>query len=238
MHLPGYYGMIKRIDEAYGRLIDALASLNLFESTNVIFTSDHGNQFKTRNDEYKRTPHDSATHIPLVCTGGDFLISRTVRQIVSLVDIVPTILDLHQLNIPEDLHGKSLLPLCYETHPSWNNAALIQISETQIGRAVRTEKWLYGVTGNGDPWNESAASLYTGTYLYDLQADSAQLHNLINYRSHIPVQQELRLLLKELMMQADEADFEIEITDSDQEYNQLKSENTFPYFPEYLVDFR
>ena len=68
--------------------------------------------------------------------------------------------------------------------------------------------------------------------------DSAQLHNLINYRSHIPVQQELRLLLKELMIQADEADFEIEITDSDQEYNQLKSENTFPYFPEYLVDFR
>ena len=53
MHLPGYYGMIKRIDEAYGRLIDALTSLNLFESTNVIFTSDHGNQFKTRNDEYK-----------------------------------------------------------------------------------------------------------------------------------------------------------------------------------------
>ena len=238
MHLPGYYGMIKRIDEAYGRLIDVLTSLNLFESTNVIFTSDHGNQFKTRNDEYKRTPHDSATHIPLVCTGGDFLISRTVRQIVSLVDIVPTILDLHQLNIPEDLHGKSLLPLCYETHPSWNNAALIQISETQIGRAVRTEKWLYGVTGNGDPWNDSAASLYTGTYLYDLQADSAQLHNLINYRSHIPVQQELRLLLKELMIQADESDFEIEITDSDQEYNQLKSENTFPYFPEYLVDFR
>ena len=40
------------------------------------------------------------------------------------------------------------------------------------------------------------------------------------------------------MMQADEADFEIEITDSDQEYNQLKSANTFPYFPEYLVDFR
>ena len=36
MHLPGYYGMIKRIDEAYGRLIDALSSLNLFEFTNVI----------------------------------------------------------------------------------------------------------------------------------------------------------------------------------------------------------
>ena len=35
-----------------------------------------------------------------------------------------------------------------------------------------------------------------------------------------------------------ESDFEIEITDSDQEYNQLKSENTLPYFPVYLVDFR
>ena len=115
---------------------------------------------------------------------------------------------------------------------------MIQISEAQIGRAVRTEKWLYSVTGNGDPWNESVASRYSGTYLYDLQADSAQLRNLISYLSHIPVQQELRLLLKELMIQADEADFEIEINDCDQEYNQLKSENTFLYFPEYPVDFR
>jgi arylsulfatase A-like enzyme len=238
MHLPGYYGMIKRIDEAYGRLIDSLISLNLFESTNVVFTSDHGNQFKTRNDEYKRTPHDSAIHIPLVCTGGDFLLARTVRQIVSLIDIVPTILDLHKLSIPEDLHGKSLLPLCYEAHPAWNNSALVQISETQIGRAIRTKKWVYSVIGIGDPWNDSAASLYTGAYLYDLQTDSAQLHNLINYRSHIPVQQELKLLLTDLMYQADESDFEITVLDSDQEYNQLKADNNFPYFPEYLIDFR
>ena len=160
MHLPGYYGMIKRIDEACGRLIDALASLNRLMSKG--FYPDHGNQFKTRNDEYKRTPHDSATHIPLVCTGGDFLISRTVRQIVSLVDIVPTILDLHQLNIHEDLHGKSLLPLCNETR----NLNVVDSNQRNSNcRAVRTEKWLYGVTGNGDPWNDSAASLYAGTYL-------------------------------------------------------------------------
>ena len=145
---------------------------------------------------------------------------------------------MHRVETPSDLHGRSLLPLCLEPHPSRNNNVLIQISETQIGRAVRTEKWLNSVTGNGDPWNESAASRYSGTYLYDLQADSAQLRNLISYLSHIPVQQELRLLLKELMIQADEADFEIEINDCDQEYNQLKSENTFLYFPEYPVDFR
>ena len=116
---------------------------------------------------------------------------------------------MHRVETPSDLHGRSLFPLCLEAHPSWNNNVLIQISETQIGRAVRTEKWLNSVTGNGDPWNESAASQYSGTYLYDLQADSAQLRNLISYLSHIPVQQELRLLLKELMIQADEADFEI-----------------------------
>ena len=70
MHLPGYYGMIKRIDEAYGRLIDALASLNLFESTNVIFTSDHGNQFKTRSSATAPIEGSAISRIRImVCVG-------------------------------------------------------------------------------------------------------------------------------------------------------------------------
>ena len=54
-HLAGYYGMVKRLDEAFGRLIDALRSLDLLENTIVLFTADHGCHFKTRNAEYKRS---------------------------------------------------------------------------------------------------------------------------------------------------------------------------------------
>lgn len=57
-HLPGYFGMVKRLDEALGRLQDALLSLGLRERTIVVFTSDHACHFKTRNAEYKRSCHD------------------------------------------------------------------------------------------------------------------------------------------------------------------------------------
>src|SRR5699024_8837608 len=48
-HLGGYYGMVKRVDESFGRLQDALKSLDLADDTIVMFSSDHGSHFKTRN---------------------------------------------------------------------------------------------------------------------------------------------------------------------------------------------
>jgi len=68
-HLGGYWGMIKRLDEAFGRLLDALKSLGLADNTIVLFTSDHGCHFKTRNDEYKRSCHDSSIRIPWPARG-------------------------------------------------------------------------------------------------------------------------------------------------------------------------
>lgn len=59
-HMTGYMGMVKRLDEAYGRLMDALISLHLIDNTVVLFTSDHGNHFMTRNTCCKMSPHSSA----------------------------------------------------------------------------------------------------------------------------------------------------------------------------------
>lgn len=56
-HLPGYYGMVKRLDEAFGRVLDALKSLGLEEDTIVVFTTDHGCHFKTRNGLIGFTSH-------------------------------------------------------------------------------------------------------------------------------------------------------------------------------------
>jgi arylsulfatase A-like enzyme len=68
-HLGGYYGMVKRLDEAFGRLIDALKSLGMLDDTIVMFTSDHACHFKTRNSEYKRSCHESAVRVPTFITG-------------------------------------------------------------------------------------------------------------------------------------------------------------------------
>ena len=70
--LGGYCGMVKRLDEAFGRVMDALRSLGLEDDTIVLFTSDHGCHFKTRNSEYKRSCHDSSIRVPTLSPGPGF----------------------------------------------------------------------------------------------------------------------------------------------------------------------
>ncbi len=62
--LGGYFGMVKRLDEALGRMRDALKSLGMADNTVILFTSDHGNHFKTRNPEYKRSCHEASVCAP------------------------------------------------------------------------------------------------------------------------------------------------------------------------------
>src|SRR5205085_11714901 len=71
-HLAGYFGMVKRLDEGLGRLLDALKSLELQDDTVLLFTSDHGCHFKTRNSEYKRSCHDSSIRVPTALQGPGF----------------------------------------------------------------------------------------------------------------------------------------------------------------------
>ena len=110
-HLGGYYGMVKRLDEAYGRLQDALKSLDLAEETIVLFTSDHGNHFRTRNSEYKRSCHDSSIRVPTVLSGPGFRGGGEVQELVSLIDLPPTLLDAAGLEVPAAMQGRSIVPL-------------------------------------------------------------------------------------------------------------------------------
>ena len=82
----------------------------------------------------------------------------------------------------------------------WDNAAFIQISESQVGRAIRTKRWKYGVVAHDrDGETESSSDSYSEDYLYDLSTDPYELQNLIEYQSHAPVCDHLReKLLREM----------------------------------------
>ena len=92
-HLAGYYGMVRRLDEALGRLQDALRSLDLLQSTVLLYTTDHGCHFKTRNAEYKRSCHESSIRLPTAVSGPGFDGGGRVPQLTSLIDLPPTLLD-------------------------------------------------------------------------------------------------------------------------------------------------
>jgi arylsulfatase A-like enzyme len=201
-HLGGYYGMVKRLDEAYGRLHDALKSLGLDDNTIVLFTSDHGSHFKTRNSEYKRSCHDGSIRVPTVLSGPGFLGGGQIQQLVSLIDLPPTLLDAAGIDVPEAMQGRSILPLLRDPDPDWPEEVFVQISEAQTGRAVRTHRWKYGV--DAPEVKEGWAPRFEEQYLYDLLADPYELTNLVHAESHRPVAERMRQRLLARMAAAGE----------------------------------
>jgi arylsulfatase A-like enzyme len=204
-HLAGYYGMVKRLDEALGRLFDALKSLDLIADTIVLFTSDHGCHFKTRNAEYKRSLHDASIRVPTALSGPGFNGGGEIGELVSLLDLPPTLLDSAGLAIPQEMQGRSILPLVRGEQSDWSEEVFVQISESEVGRAVRTQRWKYGVVApDRDGWGDAASDHYVEAHLYDLLADPYELENLIGFEAYREVSNALRNRLLRCMVEAGE----------------------------------
>ena len=207
-HLGGYWGMVKRLDEGLGRLVDTLISLDLLDNTIILFTSDHGCHFKTRNAEYKRSCHETSLRVPTMLHGGGFTAGGELPQMVSLVDLPPTLLDACGIAVPDQMQGRSLLPLVRRDARAWADwpeEAFFQISESQIGRGVRTARWKYSVCAAPEAEvREGAADHYVEEFLYDLHHDPYELCNLVNLDSHEGVRKVLRNRLLRRMDQIGE----------------------------------
>ena len=204
-NFPDYLGQCNRIDEAVGRMVDALKDQGLWENTIFIYTADHGSHFRTRNEEYKRSCHDGCTHIPLIIHGPGFNRRAVIKELVSLMDLPVTILDCAGAKRPTGFHGRSLRPLASGEAADWENAVFMQISESQVGRAVRTPEWKYSVRAHGkNNRTDMDSDTYTEDFLYDLRADPHEQHNLVADPAFAPVRDEMRALLLDKMAEAGE----------------------------------
>ncbi len=199
-HLGGYYGMVKRLDEAFGRVLDALKSLELDRDTIILFTSDHGCHFKTRNAEYKRSCHESSIRVPALLCGPGFEGGGRVDELVSLVDLPPTLLDACGLEVPASMQGRSIRPLLGGRRGDWPEEIFLQISENGCGRAVRTQRWKYCVMAPREAQDQAGgATTYTEAFLYDLKYDPHELQNLVHLQSHQAVREIMRQRLLDRM---------------------------------------
>ena len=201
MQMPSYLGCCNAVDRNFGNLIQTLKDEGIYDNTVIIYTSDHGCHFRTRNAEYKRSCHDSSLKVPLVITGGAFTGGGRVKDLVSLIDLPSTVLDIAGVKVPDYFMGSSLQSL------KGHESVYVQISESQRGRAIRTDKWKYSVTAkNAD---EPFAESYREDFLYDLQNDKHERNNLIDNPDYTEVKQQLKQLLIEYMKKAGEPACEI-----------------------------
>ena len=199
---PDYLAAINRLDENVGKLISALKEKGIYDNTVIIYTSDHGCHFKTRNLEYKRSCHDSAIHTPLVIGGGWVEKKGVDNRLVSLIDLPPTILNIAGIPVPENYSGKAI-PLNSDGEEQ-RDCVFVQISESQIGRAVRTKEYKYSARAFGSGQLGHSSKVYFDDFLYDLKNDPLEKNNLVNKKDSRKILHEMRKLLAREMVKAGE----------------------------------
>lgn len=201
---PDYLGCIRALDDNLERLRACLEELGIAGDTVVVYTSDHGCHFRTRNSEYKRSCHDASLHTPLALIGGAFCGGKRISELVSLIDLPATLLDLAGIGIPSHFAGRSLLGRL-EGRGEERTACFAQISESQVGRCIRTQRYTYSVRAKKMGWSrDSRAKIYYDDFLYDNLNDPAQKINLVRRKQYARVKEELRDILTEEMKKAGE----------------------------------
>ena len=210
--LPDYYGCIQKIDESVATVLKTLEEQGMAENTIVCFISDHGCHFETRNAEYKRSPHDASIRFPFILTGPGLDHGIVRDEIVTMIDLTPTLLAAVGAPIPPSMKGRNALPLLTSqtARDQWKNAAYIQISDSMVGRAVRTREWCYCVADRSKIGNEVPAGMHYEEYqMYNMLDDPNQQVNLAARKEFRDQAAILRKLLLKKMVEAGEPEAEI-----------------------------
>lgn len=206
-HYPDYLGCCWSLDQNMGRLREALKLYGLDENTLIVYTSDHGCHFRTRNYEYKRSSHEASIRVPLIVKGPGFEGGQTVDELVSTLSVPATILDAAGADPLPDQSGRSLKPLVEGKADDWPDDVFVQTSQAELGRAVRTKRWKYAVTSpDEDARRKAASDHYVETLLYDLENDPHELNNLVADPAYAEVRAELCARVKRHMTAIGEAE--------------------------------
>lgn len=169
-----YYGMVSFTDKYVGRIINLLRKYSLFEDTIFVFTSDHGDNLGSHHRFNKGLLIEESIRIPLIIS--DACKSNPVEnttQVASLVDLMPTVLALCDIEIPSSVQGNNLGPILKGERDMLDvNCAFIETSSRDIG--IRTPTHLYGMKLADDFRTVNDDRLY----FYDLTVDPYEQNNL------------------------------------------------------------
>lgn len=213
-----FYGNVEIVDETIGKIINHLEEIGLMDETLFIFTTDHG----IACPRAKVTLYDPGLKIVLVMyhpNMEEFKGGKKIESLVSNIDLLPTLIDLVGGEIPDDIEGKSFLPILNNEQEKIRSEIYGEKTFHEIYdpmRGVRTEKFkfiknfeesdtLYQIPKDmmmdpiGKIMSESNNEPRPMEELYDLEKDPNEMNNLINDPEYSDILEELRTKLKEWM---------------------------------------
>jgi len=180
--LAGYYAHCSALDAAFGRLMEALAETGRDKDTIVIFTSDHGDMLGSQGKFRKQKPWAESLRVPFLVQHPQVTEACTDSTPVDAPDLMPTLLSLCGLPVPDAVQGKDFSGTILKGRPSGIDSALLALylpfhewrydNGGREFRGLHDERFTYVRTLEG-PW-----------LLYDNQADPQQLSNLIDAPEH------------------------------------------------------
>lgn len=187
-YIRRYWGYSSYIDAQIGKVFETLKETDQWENTVIIFTTDHGDMIAAHGMIYKlgSNGYEELFHVPTILripalesTG------ETIPQLTSSLDILPTILDGLNLQIPSQIDGESLLPLMTKASDTHREFVFSEIhgvrnnGKTIICRGSRYKYVYHWLSTDVDE-------------LYDLDSDPGEMENLYLQKSHLDVAKQMR----------------------------------------------
>lgn len=190
----GYYGHMTHIDLQLNRFLEALDQHGLREETVVVFLSDHGELMGDHGLFRKGLPYEGSTRVPFIATGPGIVPGAVRDDLIEMRDVMPTLLDLAGVPVPDALDGRSFAP-ALRGH-TYTGRDWLHGEHPFFGHAVHwitDERWKY-VWRSGDGHEQ----------LFDLAADPQELRDLARQPEHAEHLASQRARLIEALADAEE----------------------------------
>jgi choline-sulfatase len=182
-----YYGMIEWMDAQFSRVIEKLEHLNVLDDFIIVFLSDHGEMLGTKGLWEKQSYFEASARVPLSIWypkrfGRE---PKVIEQNVSLVDLFPTVCELVDIPAPDELDGRSFLPLIDGNTTDWHDTVYSELWRAQNGPSVMVKEGSlkYFRFDNDKGWPEQ---------LFDLSKDPDERNNLMDVPAYADALSKLR----------------------------------------------
>lgn len=201
-YMRDYAKVVKSLDDNVGRVLDYLDANGLSDNTLVVYTSDQGFYMGEHGWFDKRFIYEESLRTPLVMRfPKNYSRKGDIGEMVQNIDLAPTFLELAGADVPEDIHGVSLLPLFRGEHPAdWRKSLYYHFyeypAEHMVMRhfGVRTERYKLAHFYNDEDFFE----------LYDLETDPHEMNNLYGKEGYEEITDSLKAELYRLQEQYDD----------------------------------